>query len=752
MFQALGHLTYRRRVAIVALYALLVPVLAYFSVGVLPLLRSGGFEDPTAESWQTRDILTGEMGLGNADLVVIFSIDSGTVEDVEVISAVFPLLEAFKGDKDVVRVGSYFDSGAPALLSPAKDKTFVVLSLSGDDEDKSRAFTRLEPIVLDGIKDTPGLHAEFAGIAPVNKALYTTIERDLWRAEMLAFPLTAILLIIIFQSLASASLPLVLGATSVVFALSAMRALVSVTDVSIFAANVISILGLGLAIDYSLFLVARFREELARGRDVEAALVVTVSTTGRAVAFSGLTVFASACGLFAFPQMFLRSVAFGALAVVSDGVVMALTLLPALMAILGKNIDALRVPFIKPPTVEAGTFWVAVSKAVMKRPVLVAVAVIVPMLLLALPFQRFNPSLPDHRILPQGTPARLAMETLNTSFLPHQLSAHDVVVTFDDGDVFDPALVKAHLDVLWALREQIRGLKGVARVDGPLTLADVVGKERAYELLSRPKDTQERDLQNVIDTISEGHRVRIGVISDEVFNGKSSLRQVGELRSLSLPAGVRVQVGGVSGVLYDLQHTIRTRAPVMIGFVCAVMFFVLFLVFGSVTLPLKAMVMNFLSLTASFGALVWVFQDGRFHDVLRYEPLYLSDATQPLILFAVVFGLSMDYEVLLLSRVREEFVRTGDNEASVAAGLARTGRLITNAAALLVVVVGAFITSEILFMKTLGIGMGLAVALDATVIRALLVPATMRLMGQWNWWAPGPLKRLWERAGLNQGH
>jgi RND superfamily putative drug exporter len=269
-------------------------------------------------------------------------------------------------------------------------------------------------------------------------------------------------------------------------------------------------------------------------------------------------------------------------------------------------------------------------------------------------------------------------------------------------------------------------------------------------MLRTPRAEQDTNLALLLDGITEGRRLRIGVVSTTVFNDAISLAQVKALRSLQVKDGVSVKVGGVSGVLYDLQATIRTRGPMMVGFTCAVMFFVLFLVFGSVTIPIKAMVMNFLSLTASFGALVWVFQDGRFTTVLHYEPLYLSDATNPLILFAVVFGLSMDYEVLLLSRVREEYVKTGDNEASVAIGLARTGRLITNAAALLVVVVGAFITSEILFMKTLGVGMALAVGLDATVIRALLVPATMRLMGRWNWWAPAPLKRLWERAGLSE--
>lgn len=752
MFAALGHFVFRRRLAIVLIYALIVPLGAFFSRGVLPLLRSGGFEDPTAESWQVRDVLTGEMGLGNADLVLLLQVQSGTVDDVEVVSAVIPLIETLKADPDVVRVASFYDTGAAAFVSIDKQTTLVILSIGGDDETKSRAFRRLQPVADEAVAAVAGMSVQYAGLAPVNNALYATIEEDLWRAELLAFPLTALLLIVIFQSLASASLPLILGACSVAFALVAMRILVLFTDVSIFSANVISILGLGLAIDYSLFLVARFREELARGREVEDALVVTCATTGRAVAFSGLTVLASACGLFVFPQMFLRSVAFGALAVVAGSLLMALTLLPALLALLGHKVDALRVPFLPKPTADVGAFWLWVSKAVMKRPIVVAIAVIVPMGLMAVPFERFNPSLPDHRILPKGTPARSAMETLNTAFLPHQLAAHDVIVTFEDGDVFDDRLVKGHLAVLADLHDQIRAIPGVTRVDGPLSLGDVIGRERALTLLARPRAEQDENLLMILDTISEGRRVRIGVVSGHEFNDEASIAQVAALRSLKLPAGVELKVGGVSGVLVDLQHAIKTRGPIMIGFTCAVMFFVLFLVFGSVTLPLKAMVMNFLSLTASFGALVWIFQDGRFTELLRYEPLYLSDATEPLILFAVVFGLSMDYEVLLLSRVREEFDKTGDNEASVALGLARTGRLITNAAALLVVVVGAFITSDILFMKTLGVGMALAVALDATVIRALLVPATMRLMGEWNWWAPAPLKRLWERAGLGGGH
>jgi RND superfamily putative drug exporter len=749
MFAAFGRFAFRHRVAIVVVYALLIPLGVVMSRGVLPKLRAGGFEDPAAESWRVYDKLVRTLGIGAGDIVAIYTVPTGTVDDVAVLSAVLPAVEAVKADPSVIRVASMWDTGADTFVSRDRRRTFVAVSVHGDDEEKFRVLARLRPLLEQPTKDMEGLRMDLGGISAVNQAVFRTIEHDLQVAELLAFPLTALLLVVIFQSLASAALPLLMGACAVAFAMVAMRGLVAVIDVSIFAANTISILGLGLAIDYSLFLVARFREELHAGRDVEDAVVATMTTTGRAVAFSGLTVLASAGGLFAFPQMLLRSVAWGSLAVVAGSLLMAVTLLPALLALLGPRVDALRIPWFPPrPPAEGSGFWFAVSRAVMKRPVIVAVVVVVGMLALAMPFERFDASLPDHRILPRETPARVAMEILNDEFLPHQLSAHEVVVTFADGDVFDPRFARAHLDVLDQLQKQMKAIAGVSRVDGPLTLADHVGRERAITMLLAPRSEQDGTLAAVLDAITEGPHVRIGVVSAAVFNEATSLRQVDALRNLTVPPGVHVEVGGVSAILVDLRQTVRDRSPLMIGFVSSVMFLVLFLVFGSVTIPIKAMIMNSLSLTASFGALVWVFQDGRFTRLLHYEPLYISDATQPLVLFAVVFGLSMDYEVLLLSRVREEYVRTGDNEASVAHGLARTGRLITNAASLLVVVVGAFITSDILFMKTLGVGMALAVALDATVIRALLVPATMRLMGRWNWWAPAPLHRLWVKAGL----
>jgi RND superfamily putative drug exporter len=324
------------------------------------------------------------------------------------------------------------------------------------------------------------------------------------------------------------------------------------------------------------------------------------------------------------------------------------------------------------------------------------------------------------------------------------VTAHEVIVRVE-GDPLAPE----NLELLFALHEQMRALPDVTEVQSVFTPAKTVGKARLFALLEKPRAEQDPNVRAGLELFTRGGIMRFAVVSAWPFNEERSLAQVTALRALAPPPGGRIQVGGIAAVLWDMQQCFRRVTPWMVGFVALAMFVVLFVVFGSVTLPFKAMVMNSLSLTASFGALVWVFQDGRFADVLDYSPLHLSDATQPLLMFAVVFGLSMDYEVLLLTRVREEFLATGDNSLAVARGLSRTGRLITSAALLLVVVISSFATSKILFMKTLGVGMALAIALDATVIRALLVPATMRLLGAWNWWAPARLTALWKRAGLS---
>jgi RND superfamily putative drug exporter len=493
-----------------------------------------------------------------------------------------------------------------------------------------------------------------------------------------------------------------------------LRLLTLVTDVSIFSINIVTMLGLGLAIDYSLFVVSRFREELRQGASTEAALVRTMSTAGRTVAVSGLTVAIALASLTLFPQVFLRSMGFGGMAAVLVAMVGALTVLPALLAVLGRRVDSLRIP--TPWRRRAATVpddnhgaWYRLARSVMRRPV-VYVAVIVPVLLLAgLPFLRVTFGGVDERALPAGAESRVVTEQLRADFPGGGTTTIDPVVTFTGGHVQRTALD--------AYIQSIDDLPGV-------TTVDVSGVSGGTAVLS------------------VHHRYE-GISAD-------ARHLVGEIRDLPAPAGAEVLVGGRAADLTDLLSSLGHRLPWMGLFVVGVTLVLLFLAFGSVVLPVKAVLMNVLSLAAAFGAVVWIFQEGHLAGPLGISSTGSIEATQPILMLAMAFGLSMDYEVFLLSRIREEWDRTHDNTLAVASGLQRTGRIITSAALLLVVVIGAFSTSGIVFIKMIGIGMIIAILVDATIVRALLVPATMRLLGRWNWWAPAPLARVWQRYGIRE--
>lgn len=761
MFAALGRFTFQYRWFIALAYLALVAPAVWLSTGLFERLVGGGFEDRSSESYAVYAGLEQEIKVGGADLLALYTAAEGTtVDDIEGYTAALEALARIEKDAGVVSTASWYTTQAPQLITKDKHRTFVLIALRGDDGVKGATMKRLAPLM-----EAPPLSLQLGGVIPVNLAVTETIASDLQRAEAIAFPITAFLLLLFFGSGASASLPLALGAFSIAMALAALRILTYATPVSVFAVNLVTLLGLGLAIDYSLFMVNRYREELQRGlaarvpagtptkvsltssslpSDVEAAVVKTVSTTGRAVAFSGITVAASLCGLFAFPQMFLRSMAIGGIIVALGAVALAVTLLPALLAIFGRHINALKVPGIRTDLKEPEkTFWFRVALAVMKRPILIAVCVAVPLILVGTPFLRFNPSFPDYRVLPPDMPAFIANDILDKEFQGKQISPVDVLVATPTR-----ALDRQNLEKLYDLSQRMEKMANVTQVSGLFTLLPGVPKDVLLDKLSLAKDKQDPQAQMGIDAFSNGNYFRFAILLDTPLNDAKSIALVREIRSWEIE-GLDIKIGGPTAFLVDLKDTLVDKSPTMIAIVCLVMFIVLFLVFGSVTLPIKAMVMNALSLTASFGAIVWVFQDGRFSNALQYVPLGISDCTAPLLMFSIVFGLSMDYEVLLLSRIREEYVRGGDNEKAVAYGLARTGSLITRAALLLFVVIVAFGTSHIIFMKSLGLGMALAILLDATIVRGLLVPALMKLMGKWNWWAPAPLVAAWKKLGLS---
>ncbi len=522
-------------------------------------------------------------------------------------------------------------------------------------------------------------------------------------------------MLVIFGSLASASLPLVIGGIAILGSFTALRLLTMVTTVSIYSVQITTILGLGLGIDYGLFMVSRFREELHRQGSVQDAVARTVATAGRTVLVSGITVAAALASLMLFPETFLRSMGYGGVATVLVDMLAALTVMPALLAVLGPNVNALRIrrAVRRPPVAEGQGAWYRLARGVMRHPVLYAVPIVVVLLALGSPFLRVTWGTTDATVLPAGAAPRVVSEALGRDFPGNPTAPIESLVRFGGPLAGSPAREGALATYVTRLG-RVPGVSG-ARLTG--IRGDVARVTMRYG--PGPYSPQARAI-------------------------------VAQVRDVPAPAGARVYVGGPSAQLVDELSSLGRTLPWMALVVAAATIAALFLAFGSVVLPVKAIVMNVLSLSAMYGVVVWIFQEGHLSGLLQFTSTGTIDPTMPILMFAIMFGLSMDYEVFLLSRVRERYDLTGDNTAAVASGLQRTGGLITSLALLLVIVVGAFSASGITFIKLLGVGMIVALVVDASIVRVLLVPAVMRLLGPANWWAPKPLRGLYARYGIRE--
>ncbi len=719
MFDRLGHFIFRRRRLVLALAALFLTVGGAWGTGVFGSMVSGGFDDPGSDSAKAVAQVRATVGRDDADVVVLYRDQGRSVDDPAFRAAVESHLASLP-PRLVTGVTTTWSAGADGagLVSRDRTRTFAVLHLVGSNDDALLAsYDNIEPRLRSHVP--AGLSVQLGGNQATSSDVTSQVSRDIGRAESLSLPIVLVLLVFVFGGLTAASLPLAIGGLAILGSFTMLRLITLVTDVSVFSINIVTMLGLGLAIDYGLFVVSRFREELHQGATTEAAVVRTMATAGRTIAFSGVTVAISLASLLLFPQVFLRSMGFGGMAAVLVAMVGALTVLPALLAVLGHRVNSLRIPIHRrtpAPGARHATAhgaWYRLAHSVMRRP-LIYIAVIVPILLLAgSPFLGVKFGGIDHQSLPAGTESRVVAESLLADFPGGGTTTIDPVVTFADGTInaTNRAALATYID-------RVRALHGVQGVE--------VAREKGGTAL-----------------LAVHHR----------YEGISTEAQglVGKIRALPAPDGAQVLVGGWAADLVDLLASLGSTLPWMGLFVVGVTLLLLFMAFGSVVLPIKAVVMNVLSLSASFGALVWIFQDGHLAGPLGFKSSGFVEATQPILILALAFGLSMDYEVFLLSRIREQWDRTGDNTAAVASGLQHTGKIITSAALLLVVVIGAFSTSGIVFIKMIGVGMIVAILVDATLVRALLVPATMRLLGRWNWWAPAPLAQFWLRRGIRGG-
>ncbi|HZQ27655.1 MAG TPA: MMPL family transporter [Acidimicrobiales bacterium] len=722
----LGRLAERvvaRRKAVLVAAVLLIVACGAIGGDVAKHLSTGGFDDPDAESYKADQALLRQFQGGQPNVVLLVTAHQGGVDAPDVAAAGRAITQELAGEPDVPAAVSYWSLGAvPPLRSKDGRQALVLARVSGSADHVSKRMKTLTPKYT---RTAGAVTVQVGGFAEVFRQVGTTIQKDLAKAEAIAIPITLLLLVLVFGSVVAAALPLGIGILAIFGTFFVLRVLAAMTQVSVFALNMTTAMGLGLAIDYSLFVVSRYREELRAGRDPHEAVVRTVRTAGRTVTFSALTVAASLAALLVFPLSFLRSFAYAGIAVVAWAALGAVVLLPALLAVLGRRVDAL-VLFKRHPREVGEGFWHKAATTVMRRPLPIATSVAAILLILGAPFLHVRFGLPDDRVLPPSVPGRQVSDQIRTNFSSNEANALSVVALG-----VDPAARAADID---AYAKRLSNLPGVARVDAAsgsyLSGARVLGPSPISARFVSPAGTFLSVVPTVEPYSPAGERL------------VTSLRQV--------PAPFDVQTTGASAQLVDSKHALFDRMPLAGLIIALVTFAVLFLMFGSVLVPAKAVVLNLLSLTATFGAMVFVFQGGHGSGLLHFTPTGLIDTTTPILMFCVAFGLSMDYEVFLLSRIKEEHDRGSSTVASVAMGLERTGRIVTAAAALLAVVFVATATSKVTFIKLFGVGLTMAVLMDATLIRAALVPAFMRLAGNANWWAPAPLRRIYERWGISE--
>ncbi|MGW3555781.1 MMPL family transporter [Streptomyces sp. NPDC000963] len=691
------------------LVALVLTALAVLAGGgVADRMGSGGWEDPAAESTYASEALERHFPGSRPNLLLL--VDSGTAgTDAPAVAAeARRLAERLDAEPGVEGVGSYWSTGSPALRSEDGRKAVIAARITGEEKEAAAVLDRIAP----AYRGAHGpVEVSLGGELAVRHEMQTLIEEDLLRAELIALPLTLVLLVMVFGSAVAALLPLGVGIVAILGTNAILRGLTEFTDVSVFAQNLTTALGLGLAIDYALFVVRRYREELVAGADAHTAVRTTLRTAGRTVLFSALTVAVSLAAMLVFPQYFLRSFAYAGIAVVLLAATAALTLLPAALVLLGHRVNALdlRRPVRRgrePRKDASGAGWARAAGLVMRRAPVFAVLTTAGLVLLGLPFLGVEFGTADDRQLPATASSRVVQDELRDGF-PGDPGGGITVLA--EG----PATPGQYA----AYRERIAALDGVGRADGPVTAG---GGAPAY----------------------------FTVVPDGETVGAGAQRVVGELRAAEAPFDTSVT--GPAAVLVDSKDAIGERLPWAAGIIALVTLLLVFLLTGSVLIPIQAVVLNALSLTAMFGAVVWVFQEGHLSGLLGFTPTGDIETTLPVLMFCVAFGLSMDYGVFLLSRIKEEYDATGDHEHSVRFGLSRTGGLITAAAVILAVVMVAIGTARVTNTKMLGLGVALAVLMDAMVVRSLLVPSAMKLTGRLTWWAPGPLRRFHDRFGVSE--
>ena len=725
---------------IIAVAALLMVGAAVFGIPVAKSLSAGGFQDPTSDSARAAQLLTEKFHQG--DMQLVFTVDApGGAHGAQARAVGTQIVERVQASPHVAGVTSAWTvppQAAADLVSQDSTAGLVVVGVTGGENNAQRyAKNLVDDVTANVLPQHPGATVTPGGTAMVYSQINEQNEHDLLLMESIAIPLSFLVLVWVFGGLLAAALPMAVGGLAIVGTMSVLRLITFTTDVSVFAMNLSTAMGLALAIDYTLLIISRYRDELAEGADPDRALITTMVTSGRTVLFSAVTVALSMAAMVLFPMYFLRSFAYAGVATVAFAAAAAIVVTPAAIVLLGPRLNSfdvrrlvrrtLRRPDPTPKAVEQ-LFWYRSTKFVMRRALPIGLAGVALLLFLGMPFLGVKWGFPDDRVLPHSASAHQVGDRLRSDFTDNAETAVTIVVP--DAAGLSPAAVERYAAEL----SRVPDVPAVSAPTGTFVDGTKVGPPTAAT------------------GIADGSAF-LTVGSNTPLFSDASETQLDRLHAIAGPDGRAVEFTGVAQVNRDSVDAIMSRLPLVLGVIAVITFALLFLLTGSIVLPLKALVLNVLSLTAAFGALVWIFQDGHL-GALGTTPTGTLVANLPVLLFCIAFGLSMDYEVFLVSRIREFWLHSGqtraDNDKSVALGLARTGRVITAAALVMSISFAALIAAQVSFMRMFGLGLTLAVLVDATLVRMMLVPAFMHVLGRWNWWSPRPLVRLHDRIGISE--
>jgi uncharacterized membrane protein YdfJ with MMPL/SSD domain len=746
MLTWLGGKLYRFR-GVALLAALIITIFAaIFGFGVFDALNGvSSIKDPNSQSTIAQNLINAKLNTQTSDVIILMSSPTLKATDAAFAQEAAQLLDKLKRRPEVTTITSYYSThDATNFISHNGHETFAIVQLSSK-QGKTEEFNAIAPFIT-----SPTLQIAIGGDTPAEIQYNHQISSDLAHAEFITLPIVVLLLFIIFGGVIAALLPLLIGGVAIVCAFSILRILASFINVSSFAINVTSFIGLGLAIDYSLFIVTRFREELRIDEsDVRGALQRTMATAGRTIIFSGLTVSTSLVALLLFPEVLLRTIGLAAIATALVAMLSALIVLPILLALLGRHVNALS--FLRLFRRRTGQTiaeqkqgaWYHLSYRVMSWSVPVTLVTIAILLFLGSPFLHASFSTADENQLPAGTSSAYVLQHLTNDFANQNSTEIDIVVRMSGS-----ATSEVNLAALSTYVQKVKAIPGLTSVQSLVSVDPRLTLQDYQQIYAHPVANPQ--IAAVAKQLANGDLTKIVAITSDNFASSAAEHIVTQIRAIQAPVGFIPLVAGDTAAQMDLFASLGSTIPYALLVMVSAIFVLLFLMTGSLIMPLKAVMLNVLSLSATFGALVWIFQDGHLSNIFSFQSVGSLDSTQPVLIFAIAFGLSMDYEVFLLSRIKEEFDKTGNNREAVARGLQRTGQLITSAALLLAVVVGAFATSKLIMIQQIGLGVAIAIIMDATLVRVLLVPAMMNLLGKWNWWAPRPLQALQQRIGLRE--